>query len=310
MALTPDLHRLHLLCELKHRGTLAAVAQALSYSPSTISQQLNQLASEVGVPLLEPVGRRVRLTAQAEILVRHAEAVLARLDRAEAEIAASLDQVVGVLRVAAFQTAATAILPRALSLLRHAHPGLRIQFRQMEPQDALSALLTRDCDLAITEEYPGNPGLRSAELEHVLLCGDTLRMAHATGINVPPTEEPLMAFAEQPWVMEPEGRPARRWAVALCRAAGFEPQVHFESPDPLVHLRLVEEGHATAILPDFLWRGHSPHVVLHDLPPGRRTRELYTVVRQGRGDHPAIRSCRDALRRAATALAGQFRPTT
>lgn len=84
-----DLHRLRLLRELKHRGTLAAVAAALSYSPSSISQQLSQLEAEVGVRLLEPVGRRVRLTAQAEILVAHTEAVLERLERAEADLATS-----------------------------------------------------------------------------------------------------------------------------------------------------------------------------------------------------------------------------
>jgi DNA-binding transcriptional LysR family regulator len=84
-----DLHRLRLLRELKHRGTLAAVAAALSYAPSSVSQQLSQLEAEVGVRLLEPVGRRVRLTEQAEILVAHTEAVLERLERAEADIATS-----------------------------------------------------------------------------------------------------------------------------------------------------------------------------------------------------------------------------
>src|SRR6266705_1613443 len=65
------LHRLRLLRELKVRGTLAAVADALSYSPSTVSQQLSQLETEVGTPLLERVGRGVQLTPQARILVEH-----------------------------------------------------------------------------------------------------------------------------------------------------------------------------------------------------------------------------------------------
>ncbi|MGH1554350.1 LysR family transcriptional regulator [Streptomyces sp. L7] len=95
-----DLHRLRLLRELKHRGTLAAVAAALSYSPSAVSQQLSQLESEVGVPLLVPVGRRVRLTPQAEILVEHTEAVLKRLEEAEADIATSLTDLTGTLRIA------------------------------------------------------------------------------------------------------------------------------------------------------------------------------------------------------------------
>src|SRR5690349_9657234 len=115
-----DMHRLRLLRELKHRGTLAAVAAALSYSPSSISQQLSLLETEVGVPLLEPVGRRVRLTPQAEILVGHAEALLERLEQAEADVAASLTELTGTLRVASFQTASLAVLPAALTRLRRA----------------------------------------------------------------------------------------------------------------------------------------------------------------------------------------------
>src|SRR5258708_8943583 len=93
-----DLHRLRLLRELKLRGTLAAVASALSYSPSSVSQQLSQLEIEVGVPLLEPDGRRVKLTPQAEILVAHTEVLLQRLEQAESDIAASLATITGELR--------------------------------------------------------------------------------------------------------------------------------------------------------------------------------------------------------------------
>ena len=84
-----DVHRLRPLRELRHRGTLAAGARALGYSPSTISHQLDVLEREAGVPLLEPIGRRVQLTAEALLLVEHAEAVLDRLERAEADLAAA-----------------------------------------------------------------------------------------------------------------------------------------------------------------------------------------------------------------------------
>jgi DNA-binding transcriptional LysR family regulator len=82
-----DLRRLRLLRELKRRGTIAAVAEALSYSPSAVSQQLSTLENETGVTLLEPAGRRVRLTAQAELLVAHAGRLLEDLERAEAALA-------------------------------------------------------------------------------------------------------------------------------------------------------------------------------------------------------------------------------
>ncbi|MGW2773810.1 LysR substrate-binding domain-containing protein [Streptomyces olivaceoviridis] len=297
-----DLHRLRLLRELKHRGTLAAVAAALSYAPSSVSQQLSQLETEVGVPLLEPVGRRVRLTEQAEILVAHTEAILERLERAEADIAASLSDLTGTLRVAAFQTAALALVPTALGLLRDQHPHLRVHVTHMEPERALPALLARDFDLVLAEEYPGNPNPRPAELEQEDLLDDPLHLAlpkpAGTGEADGPTAA-LRSLADHPWVMEPEGTAARHWAMTLCRNAGFEPDVRFETTDLLLHLRMVEQQHAAALLPGLVWAGQSPTVTLRPLPRGQRTRRIFTVVRRGRGRHPAVRACREALHRAA-----------
>ncbi|MBW8482867.1 LysR substrate-binding domain-containing protein [Actinomadura parmotrematis] len=288
-----DLHRLRLLRELKHRGTLAAVAEALSYSPSAVSQQLSVLEREVGAVLLEPAGRRVRLTPQAEILAAHAEAVLERLDLAEAEIAASLAELTGTLRVAAFQTAALELVPAALTALRDAHPRLRVQVVQAEPEAALPALLARDVDLVLTEEYPGDPVPRPAGIEYAELCEDEIRLALPAGAH----EDGL---ADLPWVMEPAGSAARHWATSLCRAAGFEPDVRFESSDLLLHRRLAELGHAAALLPDLVRTavpGASP-VPLRRLPAGRRTRRIFTAARRGGEGHPAVAACRAALRAA------------
>ncbi|WP_336052759.1 LysR substrate-binding domain-containing protein [Streptomyces sp. CA2R101] len=295
-----DLHRLRLLRELKHRGTLAAVAAALSYSPSSVSQQLSVLEAEVGVALLEPVGRRVRLTEQAEILVAHTDVLLERLERAEADIAASLAAVTGTLRVAAFQTAVLALVPPALTLLREEHPGLRVHVVQAEPEAALPALLAREVDLVVAEEYPAHAVARPAGVDAVELCGDEMRLALPPG-SASPADEPaaaLRALSGRPWVMEPAGTASRQWATAVCRQAGFEPDVRFESPDLLVQLRLVEQGHAAALLPDLLWGGSAPTVPLLRLPDGGRTRRLFTAVRHGSEGHPAARACRAALRRA------------
>ncbi|MDX3225141.1 LysR substrate-binding domain-containing protein [Streptomyces sp. ME19-01-6] len=298
-----DLHRLRLLRELKHRGTLAAVAAALSYAPSSVSQQLSQLETEVGVPLLEPVGRRVRLTEQAEILVAHTEAVLERLERAEAEIAASLTDLTGTLRIASFQTAALALVPTALGLLRELHPQLRVHVTHAEPEKALPALQARDFDLVLAEEYPGNPNPRPVELEQEDLLDDALHLAlprPADGSDTAGSMAALRSLADHPWVMEPEGTAARHWAMTLCRNVGFEPDVRFETTDLLLHLRLVEQKHAAAFLPGLVWSGQPPTVTLRQLPRGQRTRRIFTVVRRGRSRHPAIQACRNALQRAVS----------
>jgi DNA-binding transcriptional LysR family regulator len=289
-SLVLDLHRLRLLRELKHRGTLAAVAAALSYSPSTISAQLAQLEREVGVPLLAPVGRRVRLTPEAEILVGHIEAVLERLERAEADIARSRTVLEGDLRIATFQTAAKPLVLPALARLHRDHPGLRVHLRQQEPERALPALLAHDHDVVLAEEYPGDPHPRIPGLHTELLTTDALRLATLPGVEPPALEE----LADRAWVMEPEGTAARRWALAVCRRAGFEPDVRYQSTDLTLHVSLIEEGHAVGFLPHLTWGTGRPTVALTDLPPPHQ-RHILVAAREGAHRHPFVDAARTAL---------------
>src|SRR5689334_18831146 len=117
-----DVRRLRLLRELSHRGTIAAVAQALVLTPSAVSQQLGVLEREAGVPLLERSGRRVVLTPAAHALVRHTEVVLDRLERAGAELQRARSGLAGPVRLGTFPTAARAIVPAALVALGRRHP--------------------------------------------------------------------------------------------------------------------------------------------------------------------------------------------
>jgi DNA-binding transcriptional LysR family regulator len=281
---------LRLLRELKHRGTLAAVAQALSYSPSTISQQLSQLETEVGVPLLEPVGRRVRLTAEAEILVGHVEAILARLENAEADLAARRTTLTGQLRIATFQTAAASLVLPAVHALSQQHPELRIRVAHLEPERALPALAAHDYDLVVAEEYPGRPHPQLTGLESETLCDDPIRLAGAKGMA-------LADLADRPWVMEPDDSVPGQWARGLCRRAGFEPDVRYTSTDLGFHARLIEQDLAVGFLPDLLWHDQPATVSLTDLPdhPSRR---VFTANRQGARTHPSIRAARAVLRTA------------
>jgi DNA-binding transcriptional LysR family regulator len=98
--------------------------------------------------------------------------------------------------------------------------------------------------------------------------------------------------------MELPGSPGRQWTVAVCRAAGFEPDVVYESTDMVVHAELVGHGHAVAFLPDLMWVGRSPLVRLRHLSPAHR-RAVVTTCRSGARTHPTITAVRDALRHAA-----------
>jgi len=293
-----DVRRLALLRELSLRGTIAAVAAALHQTPSAISQQLSQLEREAGVPLLRRAGRRLQLTPQAEILVRRTEEVLTTLEAAEAELASSLTQASGVIRVAIFQSVALALLPAALDVLEHEHPALTAVVTQREPETALHETFARDFDLVIAEEYPGHAAPQLAGLDRMPLTTDAIRLA------VPPAGAERFAVRDirdardAPWVMEPYGAASRHWAEQACRRAGFEPQVRFETADLQAHVRLIQTGHAVALLPDLIWQGAQPSVDLVPLA-GDPRRTVFTSTRHASATHPAVVAFRDALARAA-----------
>src|SRR4051794_27601244 len=117
-----DLRRLRLLRELYERGTIAAVAEALQFTPSAVSQQLAVLERETGVRLLQRAGRGVRLTDPALVLVEHAEAVLERAARAEADLAAAAGTVTGRARIASFQSASLRLALPSMQALRRGGP--------------------------------------------------------------------------------------------------------------------------------------------------------------------------------------------
>ena len=286
-----DLHRLRLLRELQRRGTITAVAQALSFSASAVSQQLATLERETGVRLLEPVGRRVRLTPQAELLVTHANVLLSDMERAESALARSLNETTGTLRVAAFQSAVMALVPRALTRTREHHPRLRVEVTELEPEAALPALIAGELDLVVAEEYPGQPLPLWPEVERTALLEDELVLATPEAWHA----RTLGDLAERPFVMEPHGTPARHWAVAACRQAGFEPDVRYTTADLKIHLRLVEEELAAALLPDL--SGVRQKRALRVAPlSGRPVRRLFMAMRRGTSERPSIRAFAQALR--------------
>ncbi|WP_455134017.1 LysR family transcriptional regulator [Microbacterium aurum] len=319
-----ELRRLRLLRELAQRGTLAAVAEALSYSPSTISQQLAQLERDAGVPLLVPEGRRVRLTEHGAALAAHAARALEADEQIRAELEA-LQPGIAPVRVAVLQTAARTVMPAALTLLAERAPRLRVELAEVPPEEGLFELAARGFDLAIAEQYPGLTREHRSGLERRTLGTDPIRIATAGGAAAGADADragagadragaaadragagarggrvELSMLADRAWVMEPRGTAAREWAVQQCRAAGFEPDVRFELADLAAHVQLIAAGHAVGLLPDLLWAGRRPQadgIALTDLP-GSPVREIFTAERRGATPRPGIRLVREAIAEA------------
>ncbi|MBC7589533.1 MAG: LysR family transcriptional regulator [Salinibacterium sp.] len=288
-----DVRRLRLLRELKLRGTIAAVAAALSYTPSSVSQQLALLEAEAGVALLVKSGRRVQLTPQAEVLVLHTAVLLDRLELMESELDQSLTDVSGTVRLAVFQSAALGIIPQALTIFGDEYPQLRIEVTQREPESALFETWTREFDLVIAEQYPGHAAPRQADLDRVSLFQDALRLGVPAGFD----GTSLVDAHNSAWVMEPRGTASRHWAEQLCRQAGFEPDVRFETADLQAQIRLIESGHAVAVLPDLVWAGREPGIRLLELA-GSPRRTIFTAAREASASRLAVKACRDVLARA------------
>ncbi|RGE22012.1 LysR family transcriptional regulator [Leucobacter sp. wl10] len=287
-----NLNRLLLLQELQRRGSLIAVSETLSFSPSTVSQQLKVLEEEVGAQLTERVGRGLRLTREGETLAECAAAIFTEVERAEAAVAAVRAVARGDVRVAALQTASLAMLPRALRLLERDDPHPRMLVSRIEPSRSLRALAAREFDIVLGEEYAGLPVSRQEGIELVHLIDDAMVLA------VPESYDGGVAVTEigarLPWVMEPMGSDARAWCIAMCRSLGLEPVVQFESDDLLVQMRLVETGHAIAVLPRLLLQSERPRLRQVELP-GRPTRTVFAAHRSGSQQSPAIRAVLDAL---------------
>lgn len=298
-----EIRRLRLLRELSIRGTLAGVAEALAYSPSSVSQQLALLEAEAGVPLTRKSGRGVVLTPAAEVLVAHTENLLAELERTEAALAASGREVRGTVRLAVFQTAALALLPAALRTLGERHPLLRVEMVQHEPETALRETWARSFDIVVAEEYPQHAAPRYPGLDRKPLTRDEIRLA------LPPAGAGAMfdgaaGLADAsglPWVMEPHGAASRHWAEQRCRAAGFEPDVRYETADLQAHVRLVESGNAVALLPDLVWVGRAPSTRLAGLD-GAPHRTVFTSLRSAAARSPVTVAVRQALEETARAL--------
>src|SRR6266545_6196532 len=144
-----DARLLSVFREVATRGSFSEAATALSFTQPAVSQQIARLESQLGTRLLARDARGVTLTPAGEVLLRHAEAVLAQLREAEAEVQA----VAGVerprLRVGAFASAAASIMPPALAELRTAHPAAEVAMRVVEMPESLDALRTGELDLSV-----------------------------------------------------------------------------------------------------------------------------------------------------------------
>ncbi|MFG1708243.1 LysR family transcriptional regulator [Nonomuraea sp. M3C6] len=285
-----DPRKLHLLRELARRGTIAAVAEAVTFTPSAVSQQLSALEREAGVPLLERTGRTVTLTPAGLLLVEHAQAVLEQLERASAALAAARGGPSGPLRIGAFPTAARVLLPPALAHLTGAHPGLEPMVAEIDPADVSAALRAGELDVALVHEYDFVPPVTDPSIETEPLFSEPMYL----------TDRPSISAARaDAWITNKPGTLCHTMAIRACQAAGFEPLVRHHIDDFDTVLAFAAAGQGVALVPRLAATSPPPGVHLTRLPLSRRT---LAAFRRGYGEHPAIRAAVAAFHQAISHL--------
>ncbi|WP_410593956.1 LysR family transcriptional regulator [Amycolatopsis sp. lyj-23] len=261
-----DTRRLRFLLELSRHGSMRAVADVLGTTTSTVSQQIAVLARETGVPLLEPDGRRVRLTPAGRRLAEHAVTILAAVEAARADLDPHAEPA-GTVRVAGFATAVRrSVLPAAAALADH-HPRVELRISEYEPDEAFAALLADDIDLALTYDYELAPaGTDSTVAVRPLWTsrwGLGVPARDAGRVRGEGTVAVFEAFRDHGWIVNSRNGADEDVVRRLAAMAGFTPVLTHRADS----LDLVE---------DLITTGPAPAVGL--LPAARAPKAGVTVL--------------------------------
>ena len=262
-----DPRRLLILDAVAAAGSMTAAASALAYTPSAVSQAIAALEREAGTALLLRGPRGVRLTEAGDVLARHAAALRERLELA----ARDLDDVTGLragrLRLAAFPSAGSVLVPPAIAAFAAEHPGVELSLAEAEPAEAADGLRDGRFDVAVVFEYAFEPVMDAAGLELHPLGDDDMLVALPPGHPQAGADPvPLAALAGETWVSSADPTCNRLLTHGAWRA-GFQPKVAFASDDYGAVGRLVLAGVGVALVPALAAAAVGPDVVLRRLDP-------------------------------------------
>ena len=301
-----ELRRLRLLRELSERGTIAAVADALQFTPSAVSQQLAMLEREAGVPLLERAGRGVRLTDAALVLVDHADALLERAALAEADLAAAAGTVAGRGRIAGFQSVMLRIALPAMEALARDAPRLRCEVIEAEPEHALPALALGDIDLVLGDEWEHQPRRLPEGVQRHELHSDPVQLVlparHPAALRHPDAV-PLSELSGEAWTTGHAGIGWEEMTQHTCRGlGGFDPDIRHRANDATIGLALVARGLAVTLLPELPMPPRYEGIAVRSIAEGSVTRAIFAATREVDAARPSTQALVAAVRDTAAAL--------
>jgi len=300
-----DVRKLEILSELDRCGTIAATAAAVHLTPSAVSQQMAALSREAGTPMLEPDGRRVRLTEAAALLLSHAHQIFTQMEHAESDLAAFRRGDAGTVRLGTFSSAIKAIaVPVVTDMARTSR--LRLEIREVEPENAIGALLARHVDVAVTmasgEFLLGHDDPRM-QSEHLL--DDVMDVALPFGHPLADELEiDLADLRDADWILATPGVPCWRITRDACERAGFLPRVRHYADEFVGVVGLIAAGHGVSLLPRLAQPEFVDEaIVLRPVAGVSPVRRIGAQIRSGTADQPHIGPVLSSLRRAAADVA-------
>ena len=294
-----DLHSIRIVRAIAEHGTISGAARSLGFSQPAISQHLRRVEARLGVPLVVRAGRGVRLTEPGQVIARHAITITSALDAANGDLADLVGLAAGTVRLAAFPTASSTLVPRLLQAMREQHPGISVSYVEAEPPEAIGMLREGLVDLAITFAYPGDRSDPHREGDSSL---DTMPLFTEPVVLALPGNHPLAAgqtvelagLADESWIA---GCPlCRGHLLAACEAVGVTPRVELETDNAVAVLNLVAANLGVALLPQLaLATAPVPEgaAVRSTLPSSDRSIQL--VVQAGSRRVPSIAAAITAI---------------
>jgi len=320
-----DVTRLRILVAVARHGSVTAAARALNYAQPSVSHHLARLEAETGARLTRRSGRGIQLTDAGRLLAGRAEEILGRLDAAERELAAHVEQRQERIRLAGFASALATIVPAALSRLAAGHPGIDLLLAEAEAPEAMRMLRAGQVDVALVVRHmqDGTPvgppasadGARTRLIldEQVHLVtrpppGGVLGGAQPGGGqpgNGPPAAgeaggPDLAAHAHSQWIAGCEH--CRGHMIWLCQHAGFSPKIAFTTDDHVAAQALVAAGLGVTILPGLaINAARHPGIRAQPLPGAWR--QVFAVTYGQPPDPRAVDHLLDILTLAAAATA-------
>jgi DNA-binding transcriptional LysR family regulator len=245
-----DVARLRVFHAVVEHGSFSKAALALGYTQPALSHHVAKLEQELGVQLIERTPpRSLRVTAPGRALLRHAEAVLARLDDAEREVHAVAGLKAGSLALSTFPTAAATFVPTAIGVFRRRFPEVAVEISEHEPHSSIPRLAAGEFDLALSYEYPSVATRVDPRIETEVLFSDPMAV-------LLPSDHPLAnedsvqvgELAEEGWIT-PHDSGCRNAILQACRSVGFTPRVASQTNDYMAMQGLVAAGVGIALVP-------------------------------------------------------------